>query len=147
MVKGILLALGFLAVAGALSAQNSRPPMTCVHSEGAWDAQASRLHVIFLSNTCDVATGSKAYSWTEADDDDYGGMVTAQTNAMAFTQGCLQESLMNKRPCSDSAKDLIVMAARAARGKRESLCSRHPDWWVITVSTDGIFGALESCGK
>jgi hypothetical protein len=146
-MKSGILALALLIASGVASAQTDRPPMTCVHSDGAWDAQNSRLIVFFPSKTCDVATGSRAYSWSEADDADYGGILIAQANAMTLTTDCRRESIDNHQPCGDSEKNVIAMATHAAREKRESICSRHPDWWVVTIGSGGDFGALESCGK
>lgn len=149
MFRFVLLLLGLLTLAAASYAQGQtaqRPPLTCVHSSGAWDPKTSTLTVIFLSKGCDVATASRAYTWSEDDENDYGGMVTAQANSMAFTTGCLQEEMANhSRDCGQSTHDLIAESIHAARAEREALCGRHADWWVVTINGTGAYGALESC--
>jgi hypothetical protein len=147
MYKKIVIALGFLVMVVTTFGQSNHAPTTCVHGEGAWDPKSSHLTVLFYSKGCDVATGSKAYSWTEADDDDFGRMVSAVTNSQSFATGCLNEITANNRPCSENAKELIMQAIHAARPKRESLCSRHPEWWIVTVTSSGSYGELESCGR
>jgi len=121
-------------------------PVVCVHGEGAWNPKNSTLTVITFSKGCDVATASRTYSWTKDDADDFGGMVIAQGNVMTFTSGCLQEATANKsKDCDQATHDLIAMSLHAARSKRENLCSRHPDWWVVDISDSGSFGNLQSC--
>lgn len=154
----VVLCISVLAVAGLAQGQpNSvqsrpsqsatHPPLICVHGEGVWDPKTTTLTVIsFSGKGCDVATASRTYTWTEDDDKDFGGMVTAQSNSLAFATGCLQEELANKNGCDKPTWDLIAMTVHAARAARENLCSRNPDWWVVTVSDSGAFGTLEPCG-
>ncbi len=147
MVKFALVGVLLIATANLAYGQSAKDaPVVCVHGEGAWNPKDSTLTVIAFSKGCDVATALRTYSWTKDDDDDFGGMVIAQANSMTFTSTCLQEGMANKgKDCDQATHNLIAMSLHAARAKRETLCSRHPDWWVVNMSDSGSFGNLQSC--
>jgi hypothetical protein len=142
-VIGILL----IAAANLTHAQSAKEtPAICVHGEGTWSPKDSILSVITYSKGCDVATASRTYSWAKDDAHDFDGMVTDQSNVGAFTSGCLEEETANKTTdCGQAMHDLIAISLHAARAKRESLCSRHRDWWVVSLDDSGAFGNLQSC--
>jgi hypothetical protein len=148
MFRFVLIGVLLTATAHVAHGQSVKnAPVICVHGEGAWNPKDSVLTVITFSKGCDVATASRTYSWTKEDDEDFGGMVIAQTNLMTFASACLQqETANNTKDCDQTTHNLIAVYLHAARAKRESLCSRHPDWWVVNISDSGSFGSSQSCG-
>jgi len=90
MFRFVLIGVLLTATAHVAHGQSVKnAPVICVHGEGAWNPKDSVLTVITFSKGCDVATASRTYSWTKEDDEDFGGMVIAQTNLMTFASACL----------------------------------------------------------